>query len=516
MRFQSSFPFDSNNMLPMTRSFFTTVLPDNISPQVSTNYVIFEKKIYVSEDFFNEFKRKVYPNLSGFFSQKINEVANSENPNGLQIFYNQNMELYTRRVCNADCSQNEVASLYNTVEGNTPDDGGNSGSGGAGGSGSGGAICPPQPEVNVDPRIPDIDPALSPPAPVTTTTTTTPAPTPTCPPVTNAPVPASTGEMLMGIITSLLLICVWVFLVYFYVFKIWKIYDMTKSYKIIFITLCSLSLIFGIIIIAGVIEIFCVKNGSSFEENNKNSEKWSRLTLIFSIIWSFFMGTIMIFAVLLKSNRINGNMNNRILFNNSSLPFPSLNILNRSKLTNNQINKIRNNYNRTGNLPDNLSHADKLAVGINDDSPSSGIFNSMKGFFGIKSDKSSLTPEQDEYEKPGWFQKIKGMFTKSSIDDNLNDKLNKPDIDQLANLVTDNLSVNNIKNLQRLFKQYKNGSNEAKKKIKKLLNPNSLDILNKLPKKYKFKMPQNNKYIRNSSPFTIKTDGLANRTIWET
>ena len=50
------------------------------------------------------------------------------------------------------------------------------------------------------------------------------------------------------------------------------------------------------------------------------------------------------------------------------------------------------------------------------------------------------------------------------------------------------------------------------KKIKKLLNPNSLDILNKLPKKYKFKMPQNNKYIRNSSPFTIKTDGLANRT----
>ena len=102
---------------------------------------------------------------------------------------------------------------------------------------------------------------------------------------------------------------------------------MTKSYKIIFITLCSLSLIFGIIIIAGVIEIFCVKNGSSFEENNKNSEKWSRLTLIFSIIWSFFMGTIMIFAVLLKSNRINGNMNNRILFNNSSLPFPSLNIL---------------------------------------------------------------------------------------------------------------------------------------------------------------------------------------------
>ena len=90
----------------------------------------------------------------------------------------------------------------------------------------------------------------------------------------------------------------------------------------------------------------------------------------------------------------------------------------------------------------------------------------MKGFFGIKSDKSSLTPEQDEYEKPGWFQKIKGMFTKSSIDDNLNDKLNKPDIDQLANLVTDNLSVNNIKNLQRLFKQYKNGSNEAKKNKK--------------------------------------------------
>ena len=114
LNFSGSFPFNLLNMLPNQKSFFTMVLPENIENTNSVNYIILERKIYIPMDFLNKFKEKVYSNNSAniIFSNKIRSVSTSQNPQGLQIFYNQNMESYTETRCNADCSQSEASASY--------------------------------------------------------------------------------------------------------------------------------------------------------------------------------------------------------------------------------------------------------------------------------------------------------------------------------------------------------------------------------------------------------------------